>query len=444
MNYSQLETVTLAQQGNPQAISLLLNQSLSPLGITTKVTRDKNRLVIFADAHNLPNRESLLDVVRQGIKSLDIQDLADVQLYGRKVDDFSTSWKEEIIFKSTNLNIDSRNKSNSSVPFIAFKKTVFNVLKLIGRFHLSRRVKIGLSSLILIAALTYAGFVGFQLWHIRSVQAQAIQKAQALISEISTNKVPSIDSLQESAKKLKESRDVLRGFSNSPGSIYQNVQSELVKVRSTLKEIEDRISQEESNSQNWQSADKAAQDTISSIQSPPYPLKTWKTTKNDLDNAIKQLQSIPENSVVSSQVKPRLASYLKQSIIVNQNTRSEEKAMLVLQQADVVANQAMAVTENKYDLSVSDLENSLKMWQSAHTQVKKVPPKSYAFQYVDSRLNIYLLNSKKIEFRMQELKKCLSNDRSGLSILCSSSSLDLQKLPSEEDITLNSSKSSEP
>jgi hypothetical protein len=90
-----------ARQGSPRAIAQLINRALESQNIRVKVSRDINRLTIIAEAENTPNQESLVGIIRRGIKDLDTDLIDTIKLYGRRVKHPSTDWSDEILLKET-------------------------------------------------------------------------------------------------------------------------------------------------------------------------------------------------------------------------------------------------------------------------------------------------------------------------------------------------------
>ncbi len=67
---AQQKTLELAKQGNPQAIKVLMNQSLQSKGITVKVGLKNNCLMVIAESQTLPDKSFLVNFIRQGVADL--------------------------------------------------------------------------------------------------------------------------------------------------------------------------------------------------------------------------------------------------------------------------------------------------------------------------------------------------------------------------------------
>ncbi len=423
------ELLALAQQGNPKAISQLLDRALASKQITTRVTRDQYVLTIFVEAHELPNRSSLVGLIHRGIKDLKLDNFHSLKIYGRKVEDTGAGWSEKILL-STLPDIGGVNsKVQGKFSFKSFFARLQNVLVFL--FHAIRQIRVskraiaGLFGCVMLALLTCGGVIGFNLYQTRSAQMQIIQQARASFAQSDPNKANGIEALQNARKQLEQARDSLRGIPNSPGSLHAEAQAELAKVRSQLETLDQRISVEETTSRDWETAVQLGQDAIASVRQPPLPLKDWKTAKINLDKSITQLSAIPNGTFASDRVKVKLADYRKQSLAITQQLTAEEKAVNALRMAEGLAKQAISMTSSKYSLELADLQNAQAMWQKAITQLKTVSPQSYAHQDVDSHTAIYLGNSQKISQAIKELNDCKKD--STLSFSCSSMSLTLDQ-----------------
>lgn len=86
----------LAKQGNPQAIAALMNQTLQSKGITVSATVLSNCLTVVAEADTLPEKDSLLDFIRQGILNLKPQAIDRVIVQGKVKGEKHPGWRENV------------------------------------------------------------------------------------------------------------------------------------------------------------------------------------------------------------------------------------------------------------------------------------------------------------------------------------------------------------
>lgn len=93
MNYAKIKE--LAKQGNPQAITALLNRSLQRQGVTAKVGRDKNNLQVILESAQVPPTD-LTQRICQGLINLGVESIERVQVYGRQIGEEIPDWSQDI------------------------------------------------------------------------------------------------------------------------------------------------------------------------------------------------------------------------------------------------------------------------------------------------------------------------------------------------------------
>jgi len=95
MTTSQPNVLQLAQQGDPRAIGVILNRSLQPKGITTKVLVKANCLQIKLESEQLPHSSSLLPLLQKQLSDLKIRSINAVKVFGYNKNDEIPVWTEE-------------------------------------------------------------------------------------------------------------------------------------------------------------------------------------------------------------------------------------------------------------------------------------------------------------------------------------------------------------
>lgn len=94
MTTAQPSLLQLAKQGDPSAISSLMNQSL-PKGITAKVSLKDDCLKVMLESVEVPEQRSCVEFVRKGIANLNIISIQQVKVYGRETGEDFPSWQED-------------------------------------------------------------------------------------------------------------------------------------------------------------------------------------------------------------------------------------------------------------------------------------------------------------------------------------------------------------
>lgn len=92
---TQSNLVDRAKQGDPQAIATLMNRSLQPKGILARVSREGDRLRIYLEAEQVPNREALMTFVQNGVSNLRIDNISVVEVIGQQIGQDEAVWTQE-------------------------------------------------------------------------------------------------------------------------------------------------------------------------------------------------------------------------------------------------------------------------------------------------------------------------------------------------------------
>jgi len=88
--------IELAQQGDPQAIAALMNQSLHPKGMTATVERLGDALEVRLEADRIPNRQALTAFVEKGIHNLGIESIRSIRILGQQTGAGFPAWMQEL------------------------------------------------------------------------------------------------------------------------------------------------------------------------------------------------------------------------------------------------------------------------------------------------------------------------------------------------------------
>jgi hypothetical protein len=87
-----------AKQGNTQAIAQILNQALEKRHIKATVSAEDGNLDIMLDSKLLPPR-SAVGFISKGLIKLDLVDVYDLNIYGRKTGEVFATWSQHILLK---------------------------------------------------------------------------------------------------------------------------------------------------------------------------------------------------------------------------------------------------------------------------------------------------------------------------------------------------------
>ncbi|NJO53062.1 MAG: RDD family protein [Leptolyngbyaceae cyanobacterium RM2_2_4] len=106
------QTLKLAKQGDPAAISALINHSLKPKGITAKAALNGSCLQIMLEASGTPNQQLLVAFISKGMNNLSIDSIKKVKVFGRRKGEDFPAWSEELEVINENTQPDSDPASN--------------------------------------------------------------------------------------------------------------------------------------------------------------------------------------------------------------------------------------------------------------------------------------------------------------------------------------------
>jgi len=111
---SQQNPLELAKQGNPSAIAALINRNLKPKGVTAKVSRKDDCLRVMLEANEVPNQDSLVELIRSGVLKLNVSGINTLQIFGRQADDEVPVWSQIINLKESQLYPISQKQTSES------------------------------------------------------------------------------------------------------------------------------------------------------------------------------------------------------------------------------------------------------------------------------------------------------------------------------------------
>ncbi len=97
-SHKQNYMMELAQQGNCQAITTLINQSLNPRGINTFTKIRNSCLHIFLESEPVSTKESTAQFVHKKLIFLKIKSIQSIKIYGRKTGNKAIVWAQEFAY----------------------------------------------------------------------------------------------------------------------------------------------------------------------------------------------------------------------------------------------------------------------------------------------------------------------------------------------------------
>ncbi len=158
----QYRFIQLAKQGNSKAIATLLNSKLHPEGINAKATVVNSWLHILLESDELPDRSSIIDVVRKQLLELAPDSIKKVKLlFKRYIDDYAT-WGQEFDLELSSLSDLNLTNFYDSQQNGFYSKSKINSIKNKGLNNL-RMSQITLGIVVIILFMALVVFIGKML-----------------------------------------------------------------------------------------------------------------------------------------------------------------------------------------------------------------------------------------------------------------------------------------
>lgn len=94
---SQSNLRELAQEGNPEAIAILINRSLQRENIAVQVFINDDHLQVFFDGEQVPPKEKTYSFMKRGLENLKPITIKRVSLYGRQIGRQEPEWEQQFV-----------------------------------------------------------------------------------------------------------------------------------------------------------------------------------------------------------------------------------------------------------------------------------------------------------------------------------------------------------
>ncbi|WP_017653899.1 hypothetical protein [Fortiea contorta] len=93
---TQPNTLELAKQGDTTAINTLVSEWLNLPSITAKTTLKQDCLQVMLESTSVPEQQSLVSLIHDGLISLNLQSVKKVKIYGRETGEDCPDWQQEL------------------------------------------------------------------------------------------------------------------------------------------------------------------------------------------------------------------------------------------------------------------------------------------------------------------------------------------------------------
>lgn len=188
----------------------------------------------------------------------------------------------------------------------------------VGKSIMASRTILGLSIAVALAA------GGGALW-VELRQREAIEEAGALVVAAGTVETLSdYDSLSAASDYLQAAIARLENAPTFPG---QSELEELTFLRSQLQAVEQKREPEKKAREQFEDATKWAMSAAELVQNPPHPPKVWEEAERQWQQAIAQLEGIPEDTATFSEAQGKLKGYRENLAVVSRYAARSRQAV---------------------------------------------------------------------------------------------------------------------
>lgn len=216
-----------------------------------------------------------------------------------------------------------------------------------------------------------------------TVNQKITQEEQAILNFNEAQKLAQLaaSSVQTPPHSPKVWREVHTQWQNSiallsaipEGTSVSNLAKEKLAIYEVnAKNIERRLTDDETAAANLETAKKLSWEAAKMIQNPPHPLATWQRAKANLEQAIKLLQAVPSGTAVSIEAKSKLITYPKTLQTLNQRIATEEKALKILTEAQKNFQKTLAIA-NQTPYQLDSLRQALIHLQKVDQLLVTIP-----------------------------------------------------------------------
>jgi len=175
-------------------------------------------------------------------------------------------------------------------------------------------------------AIAIVGICGWVVWD-RSNQQQYLANARNFSNQdINPKKITKLETLTGSRNRLQTIISQLEKISDHPVSLYADAQSELATLRPKLAEFDRKINIEQVANKNLEFSKNTTIEAAKLTQNPPHRSTVWKSAQEKRQQALKQLEEIPTDSLLYSDAQQRLKAYRTELVQISKWVEIQQRA----------------------------------------------------------------------------------------------------------------------
>lgn len=402
-NASPLSTSS-AKSGNPDAIAALINRSLSSKGISVTALAQNKVLKLYVTSTKKLDYSAVLKFIEDGICKLQPRALRTVNIF---IQDAQTAQVlESIEFDVPATKDDEGSKIihlSSHVNPPVLQENLSQKRTGIKRQELNTKTIVLIVSFALLG-LTSAFTVGGVFW-LRSSQASIISQAIESITSSSEGETD-LGLMVQDRESLLNAKTSLESISGFPGSRYPQARQEIEIIEVNLKSLNERINAQ--SSQQKVASEQLANQVSETLKNTPVSVANLNSSRDQLEQAIQLLESIPSGTEVYTEAQAELAAYQGQVTQLNQKFTLEDQAASVYNQALNLAMEAAQLTQGSPH-AASVWQQAVTKWQEAINTLKTIPGGTSISGTVQEKLTAYQGNLAAVQGRLNAEEKAVQD-----------------------------------
>ncbi|WP_434685598.1 hypothetical protein [Pseudanabaena minima] len=175
-------------------------------------------------------------------------------------------------------------------------------------------------------AIVIVGICGWLIWE-RSTQQQYLANARNFSNQdINPKKITKLEALTGTRNRLQTIISQLEEISDRPASLYADAQAELATLRPKLAEFDRKINVEQAANKNLESSKNTTIEAAKLTQNPPHKSTVWKSAQEKRQQALKQLEEIPTDSVLYGDAQQRIKAYRAELVQISKWVEIQQRA----------------------------------------------------------------------------------------------------------------------
>jgi len=177
-----------------------------------------------------------------------------------------------------------------------------------------------------VVAIAIVGFCGWLVWD-RSTQQQYLADARNFSNQdLNPKKITKLEALTGTRNRLQTIISQLEEISDRPASLYADAQTELATLRPKLAEFDRKINVEQAANKNLESSKNVTIEAAKLTQNPPHKSTVWKSAQEKRQQALKQLEEIPTDSVLYGDAQQRIKAYRPELVQISKWVEIQQRA----------------------------------------------------------------------------------------------------------------------